>query len=428
MTSTRSIRPRKTRRRGNPRRQTLAAAAVGALLLIALSYAAVTAGNGLPLKGYYYLRADFRDASELDPYSDVRIGGRLVGQVLGTSFAHGTAIVTLQLRPSAGPLRSGTTARIRLKGLIGAKYVDISPGTRGSKLTSGSTLPASHTSTAVGVFDVLATLDARRRRDLQEVLGGLGQGFYHHGAALNQALAESPAMVTNVGDFAQAVNDRPGAAQRFFPGAEALTAAFDPVRQDLAFGWQPQADALQPFSDQRRSIQATLTLAPDALRGVRLGLAQTDPLLEQTAGLSRELTRFTAAAPSALQAATAMLEQAPPALAKVHPLMQALAAATPPTLQLLTRTWPLAAPTARALGNEIPPLSSLGRYSCDVAGWARDWSELFALGSPPQTPSGPTGLARSSLAANNTASDANNGGLHGRYYEPPCTGINDKAP
>jgi virulence factor Mce-like protein len=416
-------------KRADPRRQTLVAALLGALVLATLSYAALTAGNGLPLKSYYYLSARFHNAAELDPYSDVRIAGKLVGQVLTTSFSHGTAVVNLQLEPSSGPLRSDTTARIRLRGVVGAKYVELTPGASGKPVRSGATIPASQTSTAVGVFDVLAALDARRRADLRATLGGLGQGFLGRGAQLNEALARSAGLAGTVQAVSDAANARPGAAQRLIPGSESLSAAFDRVRDQLATGWDPQARSLQPFTDERASVQSTLSEGPGALRTIQTGLAQTDPLLAETAGLSRALIAFTGPAPAALRSAAALLEAAPAPLTKTRPLAHTLAAAVPPTLRLLIAIWPLAAPIAKALGNEIPPLTQLANHSCDVAAWARDWSMLFALGSPPQTPSGPTGLVRPSVAVNNAARVANTpGGLHARYYQAPCTAIHDVAP
>jgi virulence factor Mce-like protein len=404
----------------------LLAALLGVLVLAVLGYAALTAGNGLPLKSYYYLNARFRDAAELDPYSEVRIAGKLVGQVLSSSLANGSATVNLQLEPSVGSLRSDTTARIRLRGLLGAKYVELAPGDRGSPLPSGATIPASQTSTAVGVFDVLSALDAKRRADLRATLAGLGQGFLGRGGQLNAALAESPALAGAVGAVADAVNARAGAARRFVPGTQSLAASFDPVRFELASGWEPQARALAPFRDQRASVQATLAEAPAALSQLQQGLAQTDPLLAETAGLSRELIAFTGHAPAALTSAARFLRQAPAPLAKTGALADTLAGAVHPALRLLSAVWPLAAPMTKALANQIPPLAELGRYGCDVARWAQDWSAGFELGSPPQTPLGPSGLSRAAVAANNGAQAANTpGALHGRFYEAPCTAYLD---
>jgi phospholipid/cholesterol/gamma-HCH transport system substrate-binding protein len=420
---------RSASRRRDPRRRTLPAALAGALVLAALGYAALTAGNGLPLKSYYYLNARFRNAAELDPYSEVRIAGELVGQVLSSSFSHGAADVRLQLDPSIGRLRSDTTARIRLAGLLGAKFVQLSPGKHGRPLPPGATIPIAQTSTSVDVFDVLATFDAKRRADLRAVLGGLGEGFLGRGTQLNGALEQAPAVVGDLGTVADAVNARVGAAQRLVPGTEALTAALDPVRSELASGWQPEAQALAPLRDRRSSVQTTLTEAPTTLTVLRTGLAETDPLLAQTAGLSRELIALTGPAPAALHSATAMLHAAPRPLRQTGPLVSALRRATPPTLQLLIRTWPLAAPIAEGLASGIPPLTQLGRYGCDFTRWARDWSSIFSLGSAPMTTSGPLGLARVGLSANSSPLQGNTpGAIPTRFYEEPCTADEDRLP
>ena len=417
------------RKRGNERRRTLLGALLGGLIIALLAYVAVTAGNGLPLKHYYYVNARFGDAAELDKYSDVRIAGKLVGQVLDTSYSRGSPVVKLQLQPSVEPLRADTTARIRLQGLIGAKYVELTPGSAGEPLGSGATLPTSQTSTAVGVFDVLSAFDPRRRADLRATLGGLGQGFLGRGEQLNRAVSLSPTLAANVQSFSDAINARQGAADRFVTGSESLAAAIDPVRERLAGGWDAQARALQPFNDERRSVEATLSQAPGALRTIQTGLAQTDPLLAETAALSHELIAFTRPAPAALREAAALLRDAPAPLAKTRPLARALGSAIPPTLRLLNAVWPLASPIDSAVSNEIPPLAKLGYYSCDVEAFSRDWSMLFSLGSPPETPVGPTGVVRPAVAVNNTAGDVNKpGALHASFWEPPCTSYQDKAP
>jgi len=412
----------KARRRPDPRRATLIAALAGTLILGGLAYLALTAENGLPFASYYYLNADFKSASQLDVYSDVRIAGKLVGQVLGTSLQHGQAVVRLQLDGSAGPVRSSTTARIRLQGLIGAKYVELTTGRTGRELPSGATLPASQTSTSVDVFDVLDMFDARRRMDLRAVLGGLGQGFLGRGAQLNRALDSSPAVVSELGQVADAVNARPGAAARLIPSAQSLSAAFDPVRSQLADGFAPAAQSLGPWSAERPSLQAALAEAPSALRSIRIGLAQTDPLLAATRGLSGELVKLTQPAPAALQAATRLLRSAGAPLRRTRTLLNSLAGAVPSTLTVLDRVAPLAAPTTRSLTNTIPWLYELNHYACDVESWAGDWYRIFELGTTPMTSAGLTGFIRVAFVVNKAASEANQpGAIPSTWYPAPCT-------
>ena len=414
-------RPR--RPRTDSRRARLIAAGLGALILAALSYTALTAGNGLPLKSYYYLNARFADGAEIDPYSDVRIGGVLVGQVLSSAYSGGAAVVRMQLQPSVRPLRAGTTARIRLRGLIGAKYVELTPGA-GRPLATGSTLPLARTSTAVGLFDVLSLLDARHRAELRSTLGGLGAGFLGRGAALNQSLSDTPAVLTGSEQAASAVLAHPGAAERFFPGAERFSAALDPVRQVIADGWAPQARAAAPFTWERSSVQALLQDAPAALAQLREGLVLGDPLLVQTAGWSRATVQLTADAPEALRRAAVLLTEARRPLRQAQSVLTSLAAATPPTLTMLSANAPLGAPSARTLASQVPPMRSVVAYSCDVSRWTTSWKSAFSQGTPPNSPLGPMGLARSALAANNRASAQNTpGGVDSTYYPAPCAAL-----
>ncbi|HWF53882.1 MAG TPA: MlaD family protein [Solirubrobacteraceae bacterium] len=402
------------------RRRTLVAAAVGVLILGALSYAALTAGNGLPLKTYYYLDARFADGAEIDPYSDVRIGGVLVGQVLSSGYSDGAAVVKLQLQPSIEPLRTGTTARIRLRGLIGAKYVELTRG-RGRALPSGATLPLAHTSTAVGVFDVLSLVDAKHRAELRSTLSGLGEGFLGRGAELNQSLTDAPSVLSGIAATAEAVNVHPGAAARFFPSAQSFSAALYPVRQVIAEGWAPQAAAIAPFTQERSSVQSLLREAPPAEIGIRQGLNAADPLLVQTAGWARATVRLTGPAPAALNRAATLLADARPPLRQARTLLTTLAGATPPTLALLGALAPLGTPAARTLANQIPILSSVTAHGCDVGRWTTAWGSLFGEGTAPNSVLGPVGLARSALAVNNRATAQNApGGIANSFYPKPC--------
>jgi hypothetical protein len=61
-------------------------------------------------------------------------------------------------------------------------------------------------------------------------------------------------------------------------------AAFDPVRQTLADGFSPDAQALQPFASHGDSVRATLGQAPPALTEVRGGLPPVTALLAQVRG------------------------------------------------------------------------------------------------------------------------------------------------
>ena len=356
------------------------AAVLSVGVLVGLALIAVIAPRGVPLLKYYDVNAQFQNASQIADLSQVRIAGRHVGQVTSSGFVDGHAVVRMALYPGQKPLRSDTKARIRLNGLLGAKFVELIPGTKGPKLKSGSTLPASQTSTAVDLLTVLQAFDSPTRQRLQTTVNGLGEGFLGRGQGINQALGVSSKFVGNVGTASQAITSHPGAAARFFPSAELLARAYDPVRGDLASGFGPEAKVLQAFVDSSTAVQAALDAAPASLDSLHRGLDASTPLLEQTAGLARAAIKVTGPAPAALQATTGLLQKGGPALAQTKPALQELSNAIPNTLTFLTTANPVIQPAIDALKQSLPELDSLGQHGCDVLAFAKNWRSTLSFG------------------------------------------------
>lgn len=375
--------------RGRSTLATVTTAFAALALLAGLAVLGVTAQRGLPGVGTYELTAEFRDAANIKRYAEVRIAGRRVGQVSDISSRAGVARVRLELETGARPLRADTTARIRLKGLLGARFVDLSPGRDGPPLDEGATIPSSQTSAAVDMFDLLESLDARRRASLRSIVEGLGQGFAGRGEQLNEALADAPSTLRDLTALAEAVNAREGAAERLIPSTEAAAAAYDPVREELALGFEPMARALAPFADRRADVQAALVEAPPALEAVRGGLARSDPLLRETAGFARATLRLTRPAPAAFRGATAMLHEAQRPLAPTRTLLARLGRAVPPTLELTEQIDPLVEPVIRNLDSGRPALAEFAARRCDTLALTRNWRSMFAWGIPNEDDVGP---------------------------------------
>jgi ABC-type transporter Mla subunit MlaD len=111
----------------------LVIAIVGALIAFAL-----TAYNGIPFKGYRSLYVDAPAVGNLEQHDDVRIAGQRVGQVSSLSITRaGVARVGLQIEPSTSVLPADTTVQIRAAGLLGARYVELIPGTSSRRLSWG---------------------------------------------------------------------------------------------------------------------------------------------------------------------------------------------------------------------------------------------------------------------------------------------------
>jgi ABC-type transporter Mla subunit MlaD len=353
---------------------------VALAVLCGLSYLAWVAPRGVPGLSYYDLHAQFDNAAQIADLSQVRIAGRNVGQVTDTRYRAGHAIIDIALYPGQAPLHADSKFRLRLQGLLGGKYVEIDPSQRGPMMPNGSTIPVSQTSTAVDVISFLQTVNTPAQRNLTVSVRGLGEGFLGRGAGLAQMLTVAPGFFGDLRDAAAAVNARTGAAARLAPSAELLAGAYDPVRNDLAAGFEPSARVLQAFVDKQQQVRQLLDVAPSSLTALNGGLVAGTPLLHEVAGLARAANALTKPAPAALKQTATLLREAGPALNVTGPDLRTLARAVPSTLGFLDRVDPIITPSISTLKESVVSLLALGRHSCDVLSFAANWHSALAFG------------------------------------------------
>ena len=129
--------------------------AVTVLVAIVAVFLAYNANNGLPFVPRYSLHVDVRDASELTQDAEVHLaGGALVGHVTSidparTASGQPIAVLNLALNKTIQPLPVNSTWRIRLKGAIGLKYLQLTPGNSPQTMPNGATVSVSRTSAEV---------------------------------------------------------------------------------------------------------------------------------------------------------------------------------------------------------------------------------------------------------------------------------------
>jgi phospholipid/cholesterol/gamma-HCH transport system substrate-binding protein len=105
--------------------------------LFCFSYVALSLG-GLKIFGdnRYVLYAGFVSTSGLKPGATVEIAGVQVGNVTDISLKNNKAYLTLRVRPDI-KIPVDSSAAIRTRGLIGEKFVKITPGADDQILAAG---------------------------------------------------------------------------------------------------------------------------------------------------------------------------------------------------------------------------------------------------------------------------------------------------
>ncbi|MFL6072170.1 MAG: MCE family protein [Mycobacteriales bacterium] len=148
-------------RRSFAERNPVVIGAVGLAIIAALIVAAFNAENLPIIGGGTHYSAAFREAGGIKAGNEVRVAGVKVGKVDRISLERDPRLgqrVRVDFRVDHGTdLGSQTTASIRIKTVLGSKYLALDPQGAGS-LRHGSEIPLSRTATPYDVLPALGDL------------------------------------------------------------------------------------------------------------------------------------------------------------------------------------------------------------------------------------------------------------------------------
>jgi len=108
--------------------------------LLCMAYISLRLGKvDLFGKRYYPVKAIFSSVQGLKPNNAVEIAGVEIGKVKDITLNDYEAVVTLLIREDI-VLQEDSIASIRTKGLLGEKYIDITPGGSDKIIPPGGTI------------------------------------------------------------------------------------------------------------------------------------------------------------------------------------------------------------------------------------------------------------------------------------------------
>jgi len=197
------------------------------------------------------------DADGISVSSDVRIAGRLVGQVTAVNSNGQYATVVFHVDDSEWPLPADTTASIRLATLLGQKYVELQPGSdKKDHLADNSTIDLPRTKPVVDFDQILNTFDTPTRTALTDIVKTVGGAVKGQEGTLQQLLPSlndlSKHSVTPTGELVTRDSELNGILVNLGTTADQLNQS----RNDLA-----------GVIDNLNSVTGALAANTDSLRG-----------------------------------------------------------------------------------------------------------------------------------------------------------------
>jgi ABC-type transporter Mla subunit MlaD len=288
--------------------------AVTVLVAIVAVFLAYNANSGLPFVPRYSLHVQVHDASELTHGAEVHmVGGVLIGYVDTVTpgrDAAGQPIADLNLllNKSVQPLPVNSTFAIRLKGAIGLKYLEVTPGNSTKGFEDGSTVPVNQTSATVDLSDVLSTYNKATRAGVVASTQGFAYGLAGRGTGLNSAIHEFVPLINDLGPVARYLAAPRTQLGNFFRGLEQFSSAAAPVAQQ-------QADL---YVNLDRTFKALASVAVPYLQEWISETPPTEATVIQQAPVIRPFLRNTTALFAELLPGFRTIPQSSPVLAEAE--------------------------------------------------------------------------------------------------------------
>jgi ABC-type transporter Mla subunit MlaD len=276
-------------RKGHPPHRTRNALILIALL-IAGTYLAWT--KSLPFTSEYELHAVFQNSANIRKDSPVRIAGVNVGKVTSTRSVGDVSEVTFTVNDSGRPVHTDAQVEVRPRIFLeGNFFLDVRPGSPSApELDDGATIPITQTSTAVQLDQILTSLQAPDRENLQKLLAGYGTALNHRPTAAEDRTQDPDVQGETA---AESINDS------FAYGA---TAARDSaIVNEALLGTQPhdlsnliaaQADLFGALRGHEQELQGLVTNFNTTIRAFA---AESENLARSVKRLAPTLERATPA-------------------------------------------------------------------------------------------------------------------------------------
>jgi phospholipid/cholesterol/gamma-HCH transport system substrate-binding protein len=290
----------------------------------------------------YQLKAVFSDAQNIRAKSPVRISGVDVGEVTdvqhlvdGNGNGQDAAVVTMKIEDSARPIREDATMQLRPRLFLeGNLFVDLHPGSPAApELESGSLIPQEQTAVSVQFDQVLTTLQAPVREDLQIFLREFGGALAKYGGAegFRELFRTSPAANRYTAEVNQALlGTQPGDLAGFIRNLDIVARELNANSADLQGVISNLNIVSGDFAASQASLREAIIELPRTLAVGRPALFKLNRALPPLRAFAIEALPGTKAANKALDFANPWIGQLRQLISK--PELRGLVADLRPTI------------------------------------------------------------------------------------------------
>jgi len=337
----------------------------GLLLFLWLAF-----GGPIPLKpkGYRF-QVSFPEATQLAKEADVRISGVPVGKVrtIEPDTKTGLTVAVIEMDSQYAPVRADTKAMLRQKTLLGETYVELTPGTPGSKaVAENGALAQGQVAPTVELDEILRAFDPKTRKAWQTWMQAQAQGIDGYGRDINDALGNLGPFAEDTATLVDILNRQQGAVTRLISNSGEVFGALTERQGELRSLIRNSNKVFETTAARDKELQETFVALPtfeDESRVTVRRLAEfstdTNPLVSQLRPAARELS------PTLIDL-SALAPDLKRLFVELNPLIDASKTGFPAAQQVLRDARPLLAQVDPAAQQLVPLLDFVGLYKPEL--------------------------------------------------------------
>ena len=269
--------------------------AIAVLLVVIMTFLAYNANRGLPWVPSQRLYVEVKNAANIVPGNEVRVGGTRIGIVEAEEpkrYDDGriTAFLTLKLDQGTEKIPVDTTVLIRARSLLGLKYVQLTPGDDERTFEWGDTIPLEQsTPDPVEIDQLLNTFDDPTARGIEQTITAFGNALVGRGSVIGALIDDAGPLSDNIVPVAKVLADDQNGIVPFLSALSRFTgelAAAGEATGGLFRGLDRTTGAIAAAD---APLDETLAVAPDALQSTAASLRATRAAINPHIAFAREL-------------------------------------------------------------------------------------------------------------------------------------------
>lgn len=260
----------------------------GLLLFLWLSF-----GGTIPFNPQgYRIKVSFQSAGQLATQADVRIAGVTVGNVIDKSIdTNGNrTFATIQMENRYAPVHEDARAILRAKTILGETYVELTPGTPGSKtIPDGGLLRRGEVQPAVQLDEVFNALDPSTRHAFQVWQQELSLAVRGNDQNLNSVLGNLPQFAADATDILRVLDIQHGAVVKLVQNGGTVFAALTQDQSALRNLITSAATTFRTTASVNNALADSFHVFPTFLNETKATMTRLKAFALDTDPLTKEL-------------------------------------------------------------------------------------------------------------------------------------------